>query len=235
MSTTVSTAQRSAFYRAALLGLRALEGAERTPRRFGGDADVRWSSFAGHLGLSERLDLLVRDAAVTWETAFSPALIFDLPGLAADEPFGPDWASLPEAEAKKLWSSPSEAVSMSALAVALEVDAAPVTLPPISAPTRLFVAGGAAICAVAEHFSAHPDLSWSDQVTVVAERPELLQLAGLAAPLTGARGPTRVVRPAEDVTRALEVAGVSAGGEAIDSDDATAQEALCARQAAGAA
>ena len=35
MSATVSSEERNAFYQAAYFGLRALDAAERTPRRFG--------------------------------------------------------------------------------------------------------------------------------------------------------------------------------------------------------
>ena len=235
MGIDVTHAQRSAYYRAAFLGLHALDASERTPRRFGPDAEARWSGFAGHLGLAQRLDLLIRDAAVTWGVGFSPALIFDLPGLALDEPFGPDWASLPEQEAKRLWASPPGQVSIANVAKALGVSMSAVDLPPISPTTRLFVAGGAAVCAVAAHFAEHDDLSWPDQVMVVAERPQVLQLAGLLAPVTVARGSTRALRPVEDVARALKDASWPAGGQAVVSGDASALEGLFARQAAGAA
>ncbi len=76
--------QRESFYAAALAGLRALDGRERRPRRFGPDADARWQNFCGHLSLAERVDLLIRDAAVTWQAAFSPAIVFRLPYLASD-------------------------------------------------------------------------------------------------------------------------------------------------------
>ena len=39
--------QRSAFYSAAVLGLRALDARETTARRFGPDAEARWAQFAG--------------------------------------------------------------------------------------------------------------------------------------------------------------------------------------------
>ncbi|MDX9723008.1 MAG: hypothetical protein RBU37_19820, partial [Myxococcota bacterium] len=35
------------FYAAAVAGLRALERRERSPRRFGPDADTRWAAFKG--------------------------------------------------------------------------------------------------------------------------------------------------------------------------------------------
>lgn len=234
MGIDISPEQRSAYYRAAFLGLHALDAAERTPRRFGPDAEARWSGFAGHLGTAERLDLLIRDAAVTWGVGFSPALIFDLPGLAEDEPFGPDWASLPPQEVQRLWASPPWAVSIGDVAEVLDVPLTPVDLPSITPSTRLMVAGGAAVCALATHFSGQDELSWPDQVLVVSERPQVLQLAGLVAPIIAARGPSCALRPVDDVAAALKEQGWSAGGEAVVSDDATAREGLFARQAAGA-
>ena len=180
MSATVSSEERNAFYQAAYLGLRALDAAERTPRRFGSDADARWRSFQGHLGLSDRLNLLIRDAAVTWTSGFSPAIVFGLSGLASDEPFGPDWTALAEHEAKQLWSDSSRPI-LALLLEMLEIATGDVDLPRVSAATQLVVAGGVATRAVADHFAAHRELSWSDQVLVVASGPAVRQCAGLVA------------------------------------------------------
>ena len=98
--------ERDAFYAASLVGLRALDARERSPRRFGAEADARWAAFRGALGLSDRLDLLQRDAAVTWGEAFSPALAFGLPGLPEDEPFGSDWRGLADDRARRLLETP---------------------------------------------------------------------------------------------------------------------------------
>ncbi len=230
MSSPVSSAERSRFYEAALLGLRALDEAERTGRRFGADADARWNGFRGHLGMAERLDLVIRDAAVKWASAFSPALVFKLPGLAADEPFGPDWSALPEHEAARLWAEDSRSVCIQTAAQTLGVEATPMVLPAISPPTRLLVAGGAAIANLALHFQQHSDLSWSDQVLVVAEQAGLRQLAGLMAPLLYAAGPTRLVLPPrglsaalllDDVAAVLKKVGFSPGATPVTSDDAS--------------
>ena len=220
MGTTITLAQRDSFYRAAFLGLRALDELESTARRFGTDADARWEGFRGHLGATERLDLLIRDAAVRWGSGFSPATVFGLPGLASDEPFGPDWASLPEHDAHRLWSDLNRPAGIDAVAEALGMTASHVDLPTISASTRLVVAGGAAIRAVAIRFQGSAELSWSDQVLVVAKKPAFRQLAGLMAPLLGAREPTRLVRPEEDVAGALKAVGFNVGGQGITSDDA---------------
>jgi hypothetical protein len=82
----VTTKDRDLFYAAAISSLRALDRSERSPRRFGPDADMRWASFKGALNDSDRIDFLLRDAAVTWGAGFSPAEAFGLFGLAPDEP-----------------------------------------------------------------------------------------------------------------------------------------------------
>ena len=94
MTTTVSSQDRSVFYGAAVLGLRALDARGPTARRFGSEADARWTQFAGALGAGDRLDILLRDAARTWGAAFSPSECFGFFGLADDEPFGPDWGGI---------------------------------------------------------------------------------------------------------------------------------------------
>ena len=42
--------ERRAFYNAAASGLRSLDARERTARRFGADAEARWTQFAGVKG-----------------------------------------------------------------------------------------------------------------------------------------------------------------------------------------
>ncbi len=231
MSSAVSSAQRNGFYRAALLGLRALDEAERSGRRFGADADARWNGFRGHLGTAERLDLVIRDAAVKWASAFSPALVFKLPGLASDEPFGPDWSALPEHEAARLWTDHSCPPGIGAVTGALGIEAPPIDLPAVLPSTRLLVAGGAAIAGVARHFQQHSALSWSDQVLVVAEQPRLRHLAGLMAPLLYAAGPTRLVLPSDDVAAVLAKADFSSGATVVTSNDASSRSLSFARQA----
>ncbi len=215
------------------MGLRAIEDTESTDRRFGHNADARWASFRGHLGTAERIDLLVRDAAVKWGSAFSPATIFRLPGLASDEPFGPDWASLPELEANRLWASGGRPTSIEAAAEALGIKPSTVDLPTISPSTRLIVGGGAAIISVASHFERNRSLSWADQVLVVAEKPEHRQLAGLVAPLLYATGPTLLVLPLEDATTVIRKAGFPSGGVGVVSPDAAGSVQAFVRQATG--
>ena len=196
----------------------------------GPDADARWRSFQGHLGLAERLDLLIRDAAVTWTSGFSPAIVFGLPGLASDEPFGPDWTALLEHEAKRLWSDSSRPTTAAALFEMLGIPTGDIALPQISAATQLVVAGGSAAHAVANHFATNRELSWSDQVLVVASCPTVRQYAGLVAPLLLTQRPTRLVYPcgrsrmiqggrSETVTPVSEVSHQGGGTRAFSSSN----------------
>jgi hypothetical protein len=160
--------EREAFYSAAVLGLRALDVREPVARRFGLDADARWVQFAGALGPSDRLDILLRDAARTWGAAFSPSDCFGFFGLAADEPFGPDWEGIPDLVAKKLMTESDRPTTIENVAAALGVAVTTVPVPSITPATKLVVAGGAALAAVAKAFASDRALSWTDQVVAVA-------------------------------------------------------------------
>lgn len=232
---SISSPQRDAFYAAAVAGLHALDARERTPRRFGTDADTRWASFKGALTEADRIDVLLRDAAATWGAAFSPAEAFDLFGLAPDEPFGPDWQSLGAATARRYLADAGAAASPAEIARLLGVARQPVAVPALTAATRLAVAGGAALVAVAEAFAAKPGLSWSDQVLAVATTPMHRQLAALMAILVGSPARTRLTRPGDDLRSTLKDAGFNQIDAAVVSDDAEVDCAAFARRVAGAA
>jgi hypothetical protein len=236
-STPVNVApkDRDLFYAAAVAGLRALDRRDGSARRFGSDADTRWASFKGALNDSDRIDFLLRDAAVTWGVGFSPAEAFGLFGLAPDEPFGPDWQPLSTAAARRYLEGDATAVSPDELGKLMGVTGGSVQLPTITASTRLAVAGGAALVAVARTFSERSDLSWSDQVLAVATTPVHRQLAGLLAILTGAAARTRLTQPADDLRAALKAAGFAQLDVAVVSPDAEADCADFARRAAGVA
>ncbi len=227
----VSPANRDAFYAAAVAGLRALDA--RAPRRFGPDADIRWSAFKGALTDADRIDMLLRDAAVTWGSAFSPAEVFGLFGLAPDEPFGPDWQPLASSTARRMLQDPSSGATPGSLARLLGITPQPVALPSLSASTRLAVAGGAALVAVAEAFAAKPGLSWSDQVLAVATEPAHRQLAGQLAIVVGSSGRTRLTRPGDDLRATLKDAGFTQIDAAVVSPDTEPACAAFARRCAG--
>lgn len=231
----VSSEQHSAFYAAAIAGLRALDARERTPRRFGPEADTRWAAFKGALTDADRVDLLLRDAAVTWGAAFSPADAFDLFGLAPDEPFGPDWQPMSSSVARRAFTEAKPRPSPADIARLVGVVPQPVALPKITASTRLAVAGGGALIAVAQAFSGQAELSWSDQVLAIATSPSTRQLAALLAVVVGSPARTRLTRPGDDTRVLLKTAGFAQLDVAVVSQDAEPAVAAFARRAAGVA
>ena len=221
------------FYAAALLGLRALDARESTPRRFGADSEARWTQFAGALGPGDRIDILLRDAAGTWGAAFSPAECFGLFGLADDEPFGPDWAGIDDASAKRLLSEPVPPASLDNIAEQLGVATTSVVVAPVTPSTKLIVAGAGAVLSVARTFADNRAFSWTDQVAVVSDVPATRQLAGLAAVLLGARGRTTVVRSGDGAVSALRTLGFAHVDAAVVSADAEGSAAELARKLGG--
>lgn len=179
------------YYAASVLGLRALEQAEGRQRRFGAEADARWERFRGKLGEGDRLLMLIRDASAPWGVAFAASRVFQIPGVAADDPFGPHWNQVNDSEARRYLST-DETLTLEGCANTLQIDIRPVELPEIRPSSQLAVAGGAAILAVARHFQGRADLDWTRQVEVVADRPAHRQLAGLASLLVGAVRPCPV-------------------------------------------
>jgi hypothetical protein len=212
-----------------VLGLRALDARGHTARRFGADAEARWIQFAGALAAGDRLDILLRDAAGTWGAAFSPSECFGFFGLADDEPFGPDWGGIDDHAAKRLLAEPADPATLERVAAVLGVKAADVKMPPVTPATKLVVAGGAALIAVAKVFAEDRALSWTDQVVAVADKAAPRQLAGLAAVLVNARGRTVIVSPSTDATSLLRTAGFAHIDAAIVSPDAEPEAAEFAR------
>jgi hypothetical protein len=221
---------REAFYGAAVVGLRALDAREQTPRRFGAEANARWEQFRGSLGPADRIDILLRDAAVTWGVSFSPALAFGLFGLADDEPFGPDWRGITDDRAKRLLAD-ATATDLATAARELGVKPLSVQVPSLTTSTRVIVAGGAAILAVAEAFKATPALSWADQVVVVATGAPHRQLAGLAAVAINAQRKTALVRPGENVAEILRSVSIPQVDAVVVSPDAEPEAAQFAQRA----
>lgn len=203
-SPVIHDGDRAAFYRASLAALRFCDAREARSRRFGPDADAAWHGFAGDMGASERIDLLLCDADVQWPQAFAPRVVFGLTGLADDEPFGAAWASLEPALGEELWRAIDAAASGKDVTELTETAArawgqqlVPVNVPGLTPTTRLIVAGASAIAATARMFARDSTLAWNDQVLVVAARPFERHLAALAAPILGANHPTNLVRPGD--------------------------------------
>lgn len=256
MPLSISPASIERFYRAALVGLRALEARERAPRRFGAEAEQRWKDFRGHLKDSDRLDMLVRDAAVSWGPAFAPSKVFGLPGVAEDEPFGPQWRGVDELMARRLWSEGGGPATLDACARALGLtpariqwaDPGPapfgragltppalevVLVPRIQPSTRLILAGAGAILAVGQHFVDHPELRWAEQILVVASDPRHRQIAGLVAVILGEDKPTRLVWPESDARAVLQRERFVQVTGGVASKDAPGQDVAFAARAVG--
>lgn len=179
-----------AYYQAALLGLHFVEARQPTGRRFGAEADARWSRFAGELTTSDRVDLLLRDADAQWPRSFGARSVFDLAAVAEDEAFGAEWEPLAPVLANELWREPvpasttaSIASTLAAVASAWGLALQPFHIGTIAPADRILLAGPSAIAAAVAGFAAGRDLDWSDQVICVATPPAHRQLAALAGAL----------------------------------------------------
>jgi hypothetical protein len=209
------------FYRTALPALCAWEHHEPSKRRFGADADAAWAMFRGHLDDADRIDLLIRDAAVKHPAAFAPRTVFAFADLPEDEPFGPRWTSpygpdtgrrawretlercgLPPRE---LWRSALEAWGVTP--EPLELRSA------LDSTSRVLVVGTTAIAALAERFLDHREaLDWGRQVVAVAAMPAGVQLAGTLPLCAGTKESARAWRitdrNAEQGPACMEEAGM---------------------------
>jgi hypothetical protein len=226
MSVPVDPAQIDRFYVAAALGLGTLEARSPVARRFGPDADARWNAFRGGLQSWHRLDLLVRDAAVRNPAGFAPRVVFNLPALAEDEPYGPDWPGCRPAEAPALFQSAGSGAQDPALALRAVASAwklEPALMPAnattgIQPATRLIIAGAGAVLAVAAAFTGRPELDLADQAVLLADDPGTRQLFGLALAFLDTRRPPRLdsTTATPDEVRAL---GMTAADRLLVSDD----------------
>jgi hypothetical protein len=178
------------YYQAALAALRYIEARKPTRRRFGPDAQARWSEFRGEMTDVERIDLMVRDADVQWPGALGARTVFDLRSVAEDEAFGPNWAGLDPVDAAELFRNaerevpPADAIgALSRVAAAWGYQLTPVDAPRIAPADRLVVAGPSAVAAVMQQFLDGADLDWVDQVICVATSPAHRQIAAVAGAL----------------------------------------------------
>jgi hypothetical protein len=222
-----------AFYAACLRGLRVVEQRQPTGRRYGPEADALWKTFAGHLSTAARIDLLLRDMAASYSTAFAAThVFFHMPPASEDEPFGAYWPALDSVEAEELWrstppmngSTPLE--TLRACAEPWELALEPVKVGTIEAQSRLVAVGPSAVASLANAFIGSRDLDWAEQVICVATRPAHRHLAGLAAAVINAPKPTtllgRSAGPA--ATPAKRIDRVIAGPDADPDDVAWSEE-----------
>jgi hypothetical protein len=222
-------AEIRAYYTAALSALRFVEARQPTGRRFGADADARWSSLRGELTTADRLDLLIRDADAQWPEAFGARTVFAKRAVAEDEPFGADWQPLDPVDAEALWRAAlGEAVAQSPRAALEGVARAwgmslhEYDAGTIGATDRLIVVGPSAIASTIEAFVGRSDLDWAEQVTVLATPPAHRQLGALAGALLRSTKPTRVWN--EQTTSAAKEHRLVRSSDADPADAARAEE-----------
>jgi hypothetical protein len=196
-------AEVRSFHLAAHQGLRALD-ARGARRRFGDEADARWKQFRGELTEADRFDLLLRDAATVAPLAFAPRDVFALRGLAAEDPFGPDWPGPPRGLSGELLrardEAPADPLAAFDRCLALWERSAPPldpgTGPRVAPATRLLVGGTSLLRHLVTVFAAGRDaLDLADQVVLVADHPHERQLFGLAAVFLGTTNRPRCVAP----------------------------------------
>lgn len=193
MDPTPSDRDVTNYYRAALVGLRFLEAQRPTGRRFGPDADARWTSFKGDLATADRIDLMIRDANAQWPEAFAARTAFADPTTSEDEPFGPTWPHLDDVDAEALWRrelaapAPQDlAALLAAIAAAWDLELSSFDPGLIDPVDRLVLAGPSAIAATALYFHrGGRDFDWAEQVLVIATPPGHRQLAALCGALVG--------------------------------------------------
>jgi hypothetical protein len=204
MLPSTDDARRTAYYRSALDLLRFVEQRSPTARRFGPEADALWRSFAGDLDTGDRIELLLRDADRQWGGAFGARAVFALRSAHEQDAFGTSWSRMSGREAETLWSAtlaePSSPDPIDLIAAILrdwKLAPPPFEPPKFGPSTRLAIAGLAAIVACLRQFLANPDLSWPNQVVVVAEAPGTRQLAAAAAAIFDQAQPTLLLHPAQ--------------------------------------
>jgi hypothetical protein len=199
----------TSYYQAALLGLRHLEAARPTGRRFGLDAEARWSAFKGDLTTADRIDLMIRDANAQWPEAFGARTVFAEPGVAEDEPFGASWPHLDDVDAETLWRSQLETPPLldlqpllAAVAAAWGFQLAGFDPGPIDPADQLVIAGPSAIAAALLVFHrGGRDLDWSDQALVIATPPGHRQLAALGGAMLGTDRATNLLTATQRTSR----------------------------------
>jgi len=219
---SVERGDAARFYKAAMGVLGVLDA--RRGRAFGADADARWQSFRGALQDWDRIEILVRDAAMAYGSeqtsgapripcsGFAPRIVFDLPALADDEPSGLDWIGTEPTEALdllRLAKQPQDPMaSLEHAATAWgATDVKPPTIGEVLPSTQLLICGVGAILGVASAFIRGTGLDLPDQVVLVTDEPATRQLFGLAIALQfqGSRRPVQMIRSTDSVDEVRRV------------------------------
>lgn len=252
------------FYLCAALGLRHLEQREGRGRRFGEAAIARWRAFSEPRGSGEgralvrqadRLELLLRDAAVTSPLAFSARPVFGLEALAGDEPFGHEWPGAGDERAARCLAEAARAEPISAsellergasawhLGRGTSSPALDALVAELTPATRVVCAGLGALLAVASRVLGGAPLELGEQVLLVAHDPGPRQVFGLALLASGSRArplllPSTLAGPAVSPTSAASPTSAGAPPSAASafvphvvlvSPDASPRDAEAAR------
>jgi hypothetical protein len=218
---TPASPEVEAFYRAGLEGLKYLETREGRGRRFGEAALAAWRALGGELEGTDRLDLLLRDAAATHPLAFAPRLVFDMAWLADDEPFGTEWPGARPALAEGLLRD-GKGGGASELAELLRTASQRWALPElfvtpalldqaskVTAASRILLAGSSAMLALVQTTAGRRDLDLAEQVVVLATNPAERQLWGLALLDATTRTRARVLDAARATSADVRALGVT--------------------------
>lgn len=217
------------YVEAALRLLQFVEQRRPTGRRFGADADARWSSFRGDLETVDRVELMIRDADAEWPGGFGARTIYGLAGVPEDEPFGSQWESLDPVAAEDLWrrvkglpvpETPQAALEAIAAAWGLELE--PHEVGDVGPNDKLVVVGPSAIAAAVQAFAAGEALDWADQVVVVASSPAARQLAASGTAILNAAR-TATILDAHHAHEPIRGARVVASADADPADRSAAE------------
>ncbi len=197
----VSLGAAEAFYRASFAGIRFIH--DCGVKKQHSESLIPPVEQAPSNNVCKWLEDTLASAAAVWGPAFSPARVFQFSGLAAEEPFGPNWPVLPESIAGEIlkdirclhFDDCVAALNAAAGAWNIEVLSLETGHMSLSPQTGLILAGPSAIAAAVKLFSERSDLEWGKQVIVVASRPDTRHIAGLAGLFVQSDGPTKLLSP----------------------------------------
>jgi hypothetical protein len=225
----ISPSDAAPYYRAALRALRFLEQRRPTGRRFGSEADARWTALRGDLAIADRIDLLIRDANAEWPGALGARAVFHVNDVAEDDPFGAQWTPLDPVDGEEIWRAVlaepppgTLGAALDAVALAWSMTLTPFSVGAIQPSDRLVVAGPSAIASTLAAFAESTDLVWHRQVVVVATAPGPRQLAALAPAWLNVNEAVHVLI-ADEAPPKLDVRRAVVSDEASDDDRRWAQ------------
>lgn len=228
----MSTATREesiAFYKAALSTALLLEQ-DGPDRLLDKEADAAWRAYDDTIPSAIRFDLVLKNLAMLYPSAFAPGPVFELPGWYDDAPWGVGFVRPPRDELETLFRRREPPANLDA-ALARARDAWSVRAPAssdfasrLTPMTQVLVCGASAMSAVASAFGARENHQVRTQVLLVSETPASRHLLGLASALGRQQGAPRVIAPVANAKAAAESVGATPASLFVYSDDASANE-----------